>query len=351
MADNSHPPQSGEAKGQVIRWRTRLYYEPSDKEIQKVISRAFQYEDPRRILPKASVSYGHLLIKGLRKETYERITKILQILYPDNLLNLEYVHSHRHIGRNYLAVSNRHPLGRCLAKCLADSFARQINHEFTQLDGNITGGSTRAVAWSHGKEPWFTPSDPTGGFDDCSYCPDDQVRVMSHTFMPPILIYVVSRRELYHTRDKCMTLVRHNLSVASIVILSIDQVPQHNLEDDGPGNNSAGQQTYLPSLPWSTKNRMRHGDKVSVTVLRAINHQGDRYLTWPVQGAEIFPRPTEKKLIATFEDLALVPWSSDLREPEFCLSFDDLTARLYRWRTLFARLKENWKRRTEKRHK
>ena len=325
MAEISHQPQASEAKGQVTHWRNRLYYEPSDIEIEKVILRAFEYEDPRHILPQASVCYGHLLIRGLRTETYERVTKVLSALYPENLLNLKYVHNGRSMGRNYLAVSNRHSLGRCLAKCLADSFAGQINQIFAQLGHNMTEDSAPSVAWADGTKSWYTPSDPTGGLDDCVYCPDNQVRVMTRNFMPPILIYVVSERDIRHTRDKVMTLVHHNLGVAGVVIISVDQVHQYNLDGNETSNNNSGPQPYLPSLPRSTNSTIRHGDKVFVTVLKVVSEGDRRCFTWPIENAEIFPRPTERKLKATFKDLTLVPWYSSAREPEFCLNFDDLT--------------------------
>jgi len=326
MAEISHRTQSSEAKGQVIRWRDRLYHEPSDIEIERAILRALKYENPRRIHPKAFVGYGHLLIKGLRKHTYERVTKVLQTLYPENLLNLEYVHSSNFVGRNYLDTSNRHPLGRYIAKCLANSFAQQINQAFRQLGLSMTENSTRLVAWAYGTKSWYTPSDPTDGFDDCVYHPDNQVRVISRTFMPPVLIYVVSWTELRHTRDKVMTLVHHNLGVTSVVIISIDQVRQRNLEHHEPSINNPGQHTDLPSTPCFTNNTVRHGDRISVTVLRVVNQEDSRYSTWPIQDVEIFPTPTNKKLKATFEDLTLLPWSSSSREPEFCLSFGELTA-------------------------
>jgi len=326
MAEISHRTQSSEAKGQIIRWRDRLYHEPSDIEIERAILRALKYEDPQRIHPKAFVGYGHLLIRGLRKHTYERVTKVLQTLYPGNLLNLEYVHSSNFVGRNYLVVSNRHPLGRSLARCLADSFAQQINQAFGQLGLSMTEDSTRPVAWAYGTKCWFTPSDPTDGFDDCVYHPDNQARVISRSFMPPILIYVVSWTELRHTRDKAMTLVHHNLGVTSVVIVSVDQVRQLNLEHHEPSINNPGQHTDLPSMPCSTNITVRHGDRISVTVLRVFNQEDGRYSTWPIQDVEIFPMPTNKKLKATFEDLTLMPWSSNSKEPEFCLSFSELTA-------------------------
>jgi hypothetical protein len=116
MAEASQQTQSSEFVGQVSRWRNHLYHEPTNNQIKKVIFRAFKHQNPRRILPKASIRHGHLLIAGLRKYTYERASQLLQTLHPKNLLNLEYIHSRTLSCRSYLAVSNRHPLGDCSAK-------------------------------------------------------------------------------------------------------------------------------------------------------------------------------------------------------------------------------------------
>jgi hypothetical protein len=345
MADTFQQTRPSPVEGQVTRWRGKVYLEPTNIEIENVISRTFKYQDSRHIHPRASVRYGHLLIKGIRKQTYERITELLQILHPENLLNLEYVHRSDPIGRNYLAVSNRHPLGRCLAKCLANSFAQQINQAFAKLDCIVTGNTSGKVAWAHGTESWYTPSDPTGGFDDCVYHPDNQVRIMSHSFMPPIIIYVVPRAELRHTRGKCKSLVRDNLAVAFVVIISIDQVPRYYLEDDKPANKNLKRQPSFPSLPCPENDSIRHGDKISISVLQMVGQDDRRHVTWPIRDVEVFPRPTAHKLKARFEDLMIVPWPFESTEPIFSLGFDELTAHFYWWRTMFAKLKEKWKKR------
>jgi hypothetical protein len=88
MADTFQQTRPSVVEGQVTRWRGKVYLEPTNIEIENVISRAFKYQDSRYIHPRASVRYGHLLIKGIRKHTYERITELLQSLHPENLLNL-----------------------------------------------------------------------------------------------------------------------------------------------------------------------------------------------------------------------------------------------------------------------
>jgi hypothetical protein len=345
MADTLQQTRPSVVEGQLLRWRGKLYREPTNIEIEKVISRAFKYQDSRYIHPRASIRYGNLIIKGIRKHTYERVTELLQTLHPENLLNLEYVHRADTSGRNYLAVSNRHPLGHCLAKCLANSFAQQINQTFAKLDCIMTGNTSGKIAWAHGTESWYTPSDPTGGFDDCVYHPDNQVRVMSHSFMPPIIIYVVPRTELRHTREKCKSLVRDNLAVAFVVIISIDQVPRYYLEDDKPANKTLKPQTSLPSLPSSENDSIRQGDKISIWVLQMVGQDDRRRVTWPIRDVEVFPNPTPHKLNAKFGDLMIVPWPFGPKEPIFSLSFDELTAHFYWWRTMFAKLKEKWKKR------
>jgi hypothetical protein len=204
------------------------------------------------------------------------------------------------------------------------------------------GNSSEPIAWAHGTESWYSPSDPARGSDDCVYHPDNQVRIMSRSFMPSIVIYVVPRMELRHTLDKCATLTRYNLGVTIVVVISIDQVHRDTLERGGLTDNNSEHRTYLPSLPCSEDNSVRHGDKISISVLKLVDQGGFCSLSLPINNVEVFPSPTDRKLKAKFEDLALAPWSFQSEEPEFCLGFDDLTAHLYRRKTRSAKPEEKW---------
>jgi hypothetical protein len=337
--------------GQVSRWRNHLYHEPTNNEIKNVISRAFMYQHPRCILPKATIHHGHFLVAGLRKYTYERVSQLLQTLHPENLLNLEYIHSRTLPRRKYLAVSNIHPLGHCLAKCLADSFARQINEASEHFSRTGMGNSTEPISWAHGTESWYSPSDPARGSDDCIYHPENQVRIISRSFMPSIVIYVVPRTEIRHTLDKCATLVRYNLGVTIVVVISIDQAHRHAVKEAGVTDNNSEHRAYLPSLPCSEDNSVRHGDKIFITVLKMVDQGNCCSLSLPINNVEIFPNPTDRRLKAKFEDLALAPWSFQSEEPEFCLGFDDLTAHLYQRRTALAKSKEKWIKGSDKRER
>src|SRR4051812_31284626 len=67
----------------------------------------------------------------------------------------------------YLTVSNIYPLGHCLAKCLTDRSTQQINEVSEQFDRTEMGNFTEPIVYAHSTESWYSPSDPTGGFDDC----------------------------------------------------------------------------------------------------------------------------------------------------------------------------------------
>jgi hypothetical protein len=104
------------------------------------------------------------------------------------------------------------------------------------------------------------------------------------------------------------------------------------------------QQTKI-SLPCPENDSIRHGDKISISVLQMVGQDDRRHVTWPIRDVEVFPRPTAHKLKARFEDLMIVPWPFESTEPIFSLGFDELTAHFYWWRTMFAKLKEKWKKR------
>jgi hypothetical protein len=100
-------------------------------------------------------------------------------LLNKNLLTLDIIHSRDFLCRNYsyLTVSNVYPVGHCLAKCLADCFTQQTNEASEQFSRTGMKNLTESIAYAHSTESWYSPLDPTGGFDGRVYHPDNQVRI------------------------------------------------------------------------------------------------------------------------------------------------------------------------------